>query len=59
MFKRIIEELEDFIPYVVPILVMVIVMPILLAISIMRVETKESSNPVYNVGSSVRFYKVE
>lgn len=59
MFKRIIEEVEDFIPYVVPILITVIIMPIMLAISIMRVETEDSSNPVYNIGSSVKFYKAE
>lgn len=59
MFKRIIKELEDFIHYVVTILVMLIIMPIMLAITIMRMETKDSINPVYNIGSSVKFYKVE
>lgn len=57
MLKRIIEELEDFIPYIVPIIL--ITMPIMLAITITRVETKNSNNPVYNIGSRLKFYEVE
>ena len=59
MLKRFIEEIEDFIPYIVIILVILIIMPIMLAIAMLRASNKNSNSPVYNIGSSVKFYKAE
>lgn len=45
MLKRFIEEIEDFIPYIVTIFAILIIMPVMLAITMLKAANKNSNSP--------------